>query len=52
MNKEIIEKLAVIYVEKNLVAGDGPEKAVDLYTTAEQAIRKVIGKRFNPESLL
>lgn len=52
MNKEVIEKLALIYVEKNLVAGDGPEKAVELYMKADQEIRKASGNRFNPESLL
>lgn len=52
MNQDIIEKLALIYVEKNLAPGDSPEKAVELYKKADQEIRKAMGKRFTPESLL
>lgn len=36
-------KLAIIYVEKNLVTGDKPEKAVELYNEAIAAIRSAFG---------
>lgn len=52
MKSEVIEKLALLYVEKNLTSGDSPEKAVDLYMKADQEIRKAAGKQFNSESLI
>ena len=39
-----IEQLALIYVEKNLQPGDPPEKAAELYSEADKAIRKYQGE--------
>lgn len=48
MDAETIRDLALLYVEKNLAAGDPPEKSVELYFKADSEIRKASGRRMNP----
>lgn len=44
MRNEVREQLALIYVKKNLQPGDSPEKAVELYSEADETIRKYEGE--------
>lgn len=45
MVNDIIQKLALIYVEKNLAAGDSPLRALELFEEAQSAIKKENGER-------
>lgn len=45
MVKEITQKLALIYVEKNLAAGDPPLRALELFEEAQGAIEKACNER-------
>ncbi|MBE5056255.1 hypothetical protein INF37_09620 [Pseudoflavonifractor sp. DSM 107456] len=47
MDKATVEKLALLYVEKNLAIGDSPLRALELFEEAQNAIKKELGDRLS-----
>ena len=47
MKTELIDKLALIYVEKNLDPGMPATDALRLYQTAQKDIQKALGDQLN-----
>lgn len=47
MQKELLQKLALIYVEANIEKGDSPRRLYELYKEAEAELREADSKDFN-----
>ena len=47
MEKELLQKLALIYVKANTEKGASPEEIYQLYNKAETEIREAMSKEFN-----